>query len=118
MNTSKIEAQGSSWVVQWLRICLLVQGTLVRFLVGELRAYMPRSNEAHVLQLERRVHSGALVPQPAEPACSRTNALHQGKPQLAMTEESQSTMRKTQGSQKKTEKNFFNEAQCLRASML
>ena len=33
-------------MVQWLRICLPMQGMQVRSLVGELRAHMPRGNEA------------------------------------------------------------------------
>ena len=57
-----------------------------------------------MLQLERRVHSGALAPQPAEPTCSRTNAGHHEKPQRATTKESPSTVRKTQDSQKKKKK--------------
>ena len=36
-------------VVQWLRICLPVQGTGVQLLVGELKSYMPWGNEVHVL---------------------------------------------------------------------
>ena len=36
--------QGTSLVVQWLRICLAVQGTQVQSLVGELRYHMPQSN--------------------------------------------------------------------------
>ena len=34
----------TSLVVQWLRICLAMQGMLVRPLVGELRSQMPRGN--------------------------------------------------------------------------
>ena len=30
--------------VQWLRICFAMPGTWVRFMVGELRSYMLRSN--------------------------------------------------------------------------
>ena len=33
----------TSLVVQWLRICLPVQGMWVQSLVGELRSHMPRS---------------------------------------------------------------------------
>ena len=32
----------TSLVVQWLRTCLLMQGTHVKFLAGELRSHMPR----------------------------------------------------------------------------
>ena len=35
---------GTSLVVQWLRICLPMQGMRVRSLVGELRSHMPRRN--------------------------------------------------------------------------
>jgi len=31
---------GTSLVVQWLRMCLAMQGTQVQSLVGELRSYM------------------------------------------------------------------------------
>ena len=36
--------EGTSLVVQWLRICLPMQGTWVRSLVGELRSHMLRGN--------------------------------------------------------------------------
>ena len=35
---------GTSWVVQWLRICLPKRGMQVRSLVRELRSHMRRSN--------------------------------------------------------------------------
>ena len=31
-------------VIQWLRICLLMQGTQVQSLVQELRSHMPQGN--------------------------------------------------------------------------
>ena len=34
---------GTSLAVQWLRRCLLLQGMLVRSLIGELRSHMPCS---------------------------------------------------------------------------
>ena len=34
---------GTSLVVQWLRICLPMQGMLVQSLVWELRSHMPRA---------------------------------------------------------------------------
>ena len=37
-------AVGTSLVVQGLRICLLMQGTGVRSLVGELRPHMPQGS--------------------------------------------------------------------------
>ena len=36
--------RGTSLVVQWVRICLAVQGMKVQPLTGELRSHMPRSN--------------------------------------------------------------------------
>ena len=47
----KIMGQGSSLVVQWLRICLATQGTWVQPLIGELRSHMLRGNCVCVLQL-------------------------------------------------------------------
>ena len=38
-------------MVQWLRICLRMQGMWVRSLVGELRSHMLQGNLAHVPQL-------------------------------------------------------------------
>ena len=38
------EKWGTPLVVQWLRICLPMQGTQVRFLVRELRSHRPRSS--------------------------------------------------------------------------
>ena len=39
-----IPFERTSLVVQWLRICLPVQGTWVQSLVRELRSHMPRGN--------------------------------------------------------------------------
>ena len=39
-------------MVQGLRVCLGMQGTWVQFLAEELSSYMPRSNYAHMPQLE------------------------------------------------------------------
>ena len=36
--------EGTSLVIQWLRIHLATQGTPVPSLVGELRSHMPRGN--------------------------------------------------------------------------
>ena len=45
---------GTSPVVQWLRICLAVQGMRVRSLVGKLRSHMPQGNHwAHTPSLGR-----------------------------------------------------------------
>ena len=60
----------NSLVVQWLRICLLIQETQVQSLVGELRSHMLWDNEACALQLKNlctaateRTCSTAHVPQ-------------------------------------------------------
>ena len=36
----KIQQEGTSLVVQWLRICLVMQGMWVRSLVRELRSHV------------------------------------------------------------------------------
>ena len=36
----KLSYPGTSLVVQWLRICLAMQGTRVQSLVGELRSHI------------------------------------------------------------------------------
>ena len=65
----KMMLPGTSLVVQWLRICLLMQKMQVRFLVGKLRSHMPWGNEAHAAstepmpQLERSPCNTACVPQ-------------------------------------------------------
>ena len=43
-NTSKSTELGTSLVVQWLRIRLLMQGTRVQSLVRELKSYIPQGN--------------------------------------------------------------------------
>ena len=40
----KKRSGGTSLVVQWLRICCAMQGTLVQLLVRELRAHMSEGN--------------------------------------------------------------------------
>ena len=47
------ERLGTSMEVQWLRICLPMQGTRLESLVGELRSHMPQGNLACVPQLEK-----------------------------------------------------------------
>ena len=42
--SSKNVVRGTSLVAQWLRICLLKQGTQVRSLVRDIRSHMPRIN--------------------------------------------------------------------------
>ena len=44
--------QGSSLVVQWLQICLSMQGLQVQSLIGDLRSYTLQSNSACVPQLQ------------------------------------------------------------------
>ena len=47
MVTGKIKnysTTGTSLVVQWLRICLAMQETWVRSLIGEVRSHVPLSN--------------------------------------------------------------------------
>ena len=46
------ELPGTSLVLQWLRICLPMQGTQVQTLVGNLRSHMLGSNETLVPPLE------------------------------------------------------------------
>ena len=41
---AKVDARGTSLVVQWLRIRLPMQGMWVRSLVGELGSHMLQSN--------------------------------------------------------------------------
>ena len=50
-------------MVQWLGICLPIQGTLVLSLVRELRSHMPQGKEVHAPQLEKPscLHYRALV---------------------------------------------------------
>ena len=40
----KIQQEGTSLVIQWLRICLVMQGMWVRSLVRELRFHMLQGN--------------------------------------------------------------------------
>ena len=40
----KIQQEGTSLVIQWLRICLAMQGMWVRSLVRELRFHMLQGN--------------------------------------------------------------------------
>ena len=47
----KLSYPGTSLVVQWLRICLAMQGTRVQSLVGELRSHILQNKEAPASQL-------------------------------------------------------------------
>ena len=53
--TQERKKEGTSLVVQWLRIHLAVLGTLVPSLVGELKSHVLQSYQAHTyaLQLEK-----------------------------------------------------------------
>ena len=51
-NINIRKTRGMSLVVQWLRLCLAMQGTQVRSLVWEPRSHMPRNSWAHTPQLE------------------------------------------------------------------
>ena len=53
VSTIALNTLGTSLVVQWLRILLSMQGTLVQSLVRELRFHMPWDNQAHALQQEK-----------------------------------------------------------------
>ena len=61
-------------MVQWLRICLLMQGTWVPSLVGQLRFHVLRGKQACMSQLERRPHTtmnGSCVSTQSQ--CSQIN---------------------------------------------
>ena len=49
-GSSKISKEGTSLVVQRLRICLVIPGTQVPCLVGELRPNMSQPEKEHLLQ--------------------------------------------------------------------
>ena len=54
-------SDGTSLVVQWLRIHLPMQRTWIQYLVRELRSHMMQGNQVHIPQQE------ALVPQQEKP---------------------------------------------------
>ena len=54
-------------MVQWLRICLPVQGTWVGFLVLELRSHVPQGNYVHEPQLLEPEQSKAFALQEEKP---------------------------------------------------
>ena len=65
---------GISLEVQWLRICLPMQGTWVRSLVGELTAYMLQDSSACTWQLLRPTPQGHALHQEAhEPQKEKPN---------------------------------------------
>ena len=61
----------TSLVVQWLRICLLMQGMQVQSLVQELRSHIWRVSETQAPKLQNSVHCNyrALVLQQEKPSC-------------------------------------------------
>ena len=61
---------------QWLRNCVLTQGTQVLSLVGELTSYMPQGNQNCAPQLQSP-RSRAHWPQLLKPTSSRDCALQQ-----------------------------------------
>ena len=74
-------------MVPWLRNCLLIQGTCVQSLVRELRSHPPGatkavwcSYQAHVPQLERRLHARkGPTCREQEPAQPRINQVFKSK---------------------------------------
>ena len=42
LGSSRNQMEGTSLVVQWLRICLPMQGAWIRY--GELRSHLPQDN--------------------------------------------------------------------------
>ena len=64
---------GPPLVVQWLRICLPMQGMQVQALVRELRSHMPWSNWARVPRL-LSLSSRACKPQLQSPSATTTEA--------------------------------------------
>ena len=69
-TTSKTCGTRSSVVVQWLRVCLSVQGTQVRTLVGELGSYCCGAVEPTAIT--EPTSPGAGVPQPERSMCTTT----------------------------------------------
>ena len=62
-------------MVQWLRICLAMQGTQVWSLVPELGSHMPHNNRAHVPYL-LSLCSGAWEPQVEKPPRTQRKTPH------------------------------------------
>ena len=60
---SKMVPGGTSLVVQWLRVCLVIQGTQVGSLFGELGSHMMQSNWACGTTVQ------LLSPSPQGPQC-------------------------------------------------
>ena len=52
ITTQERKKEGTSVVVQWLRIHLAVLGTLVLSLVGELKSHILLGNQAHTHELQ------------------------------------------------------------------
>ena len=67
-HTPSEKILGTSLVVQWLRICLLMQETWIWSLIEELRLRMPRGDKAHapqLLSLCSRAHATVKIPHAA-----------------------------------------------------
>ena len=67
-HTPSEKISGTSLVVQWLRIHLLMQGTRIWSLVEELRSHMPRGDKAlapQLLSLCSRAHATVKIPHAA-----------------------------------------------------
>ena len=73
---------GTSLVVQWLRICVAMQGRQILFLVRELRSHMPREQLNPSATITEPTGSGAHAPQPKTPhdsamiSCAVTKTQH------------------------------------------
>ena len=94
----KAEKLGISLVVQWLRICLPMQGTWVQSLVQELRSTCHRATKPQLLNLsilEPTIHS-------KRSRCNEKPTLrNKEEPLLATTRESPHTAMRKQRSQNK-----------------
>ena len=110
---SKILNNWTSLVVQWIRICLPMQGTWVPSLIREdstcRGTTKPRSHNYWAHALEPVSHDCRYpVPQLLKPACPRAHALQREEPlqpgvrapPLSATRETSLTATKTQRSQK------------------
>ena len=79
--TQERKKEGTSVVVQWLRIHLAVRGTLFLSLLGELKSHILLGNQAHTheLQLEKSMCMTAreslhtAIEDPAQPTFKNKN---------------------------------------------
>ena len=79
---------GNSLLVEWLRICLSMQGMWAPSLVGELRSQMPQVNQVLVLQMKSpcTATTEAHIPQLLSP-CALESMLHNKRSLCATTRE-------------------------------